>query len=405
MSPLKHLFRIIGLYLLAAAVFALPAAVVWPWGGPPTLDFIAWKMLATAFPSILSAVALALALTGAVQAAPLLGFWGRPDALIQQMKRDLDSPKSWKRRRVLQVLADYHGHPFGRVICWPLSLQGPAQIRNMILLYKEWLRISKDFARDKALLPHIVRRMQSPAKIVAWNRLCGVRVGGFRRLLRGPLPPVPADRLVTELRGRVEGALRQMADIINEAQPGQRADAEARIRDVVGALVWDALSWTVCIALDDAAAGDETRVPPAGPFGRAVDAALDGANEAVKDAILDVGIDDEEQAPYPERRPLPPVAPDRLAAALRVHIDKTVAAVVERVNGGQNLEEIASAQEEISRLFETLTGTTLELAAGLRVDAAAEKLPWSAAQGAWARRLRRMAALDSVVEPQAGPDR
>jgi hypothetical protein len=405
MSPLKHLFRIVGLYLPAAAVLAAPAIAIWLWGGPQA-DMIAWKVLATWFLIALSAACLVVALFGAVQAMPLLAFRNNPERLLDQLKRDLDSPRLWQRRRVLQVLADYYDHPFGRVWCWPVSLHSPTQVRNMTLLYKDWLRVKKKLTRDGTLLPHVVRRMPAPAKIAVWDKLSRMHIHALRGHTPFLIPPVSPDQVVAELRGRVEDALRRVAEIINEARPRELADAEGRIRDVLGDLVWDALSSVVRLSLDAAAEAPKTHVPPSAPLRPTVEAALDRANDAVKDAIFDLGIEDDEAAPYPERRPLPPFLVDRFAAAVRPHIDPAMKAAAERVNAARDLEGIAAADEEVRRLFEALAGTTLELAAGLRVDAAADGLPWSAAHGEWARKLRRMAALDSVVEGsrQAGDE-
>jgi hypothetical protein len=405
MSPLKHLLQSVAGCFLIALFLGFLAAMVFPWGEPFTPPR-ATQLMAAGFLSAVAVVFLCATAAAAMQAGSLLRYWGRPTALLDQMKQDLDSPKVWKRRRALQLLADHYGHPFGRVMCWPLGMaHSPVQLRNMILLYKEWLQISKEFARDQTLLPYVARRMVSPAKIALWRKLCGVRLARLRPpALDWRLPRVSPDRLVAELRHRVEEALRQVADILNHATPGQFGAAEGRVRDVLGELVWDALTSTIRLAIDADIAARENSIQPAGPLGPKVEAALDRANEVVKDAMLDAGIEeDEEPAPHPERRPLPTVAPDRLAAALRVHIDQTVAAIASRVNAARDLEGVAACDEEIRRLFDDLACRTLELAAGLRVDAAADRLPWSAAHGEWAKRLRRMAALDSVVEPGSEP--
>ena len=410
MSPLNYPTLAVRRYLLAAVFCGALAALVYPWSQNPYSGGLSF--LAPCFGSVVCLAGmtgcLGVAIAGAIQAMSLLPYSNRPKELLDRLKADLDSPRRWKRRLALQVLADHYGQPFGVISCWPGWHYSASQLRNMILLYKEWLQVSKEFSGDKRFALHILRRMRTPAKVAMWRELGGGRPGrGLHNMRDWTFPKVPAEELIETMRGRVEEAWRQMAEVINQARPESLMATESHIRDIIADLMWDALESALNVGLDAASAARARSTPPVRKAPtlppHAVAAALDRANEAVKDAILDVGIPDDGPAPDPARRPLPPVQPAQLATALRDKIDQTLAALAERVNIARDLEGVAASEAEIRDLFEGLAIHALELAAGMRVDAAAEKLPWAAGQGEWAKKLRRMTVLESLPDAEPEP--
>ena len=316
MSPLARPFRIILRYLPGAAILCIVVCLVYPWGQSPLSDrtFLTAPAAGCALCLLAATISLASALTGAVQAAPLLRYWGRPDALLEHLKTALDSPVEWKRRLALQILAEHYGLPFGPLISWPGWYGGPAQLDKTIFLYKEWLRTPADAGSGDALSPPFRPRTMAP-------------------------PP--------------------------------RQDL----------------------------------MPVFIPLGRAPDGVMERAADAVKDALLDAGTEEDEPASDPAHRLLPPLQPAHLADALREPVSQALAAVAERVNAAPDLEGVAACDDEIREIFEALAGHALELAAGLRIDAAAERLPWPAARGEWVKKFRRMVVMESLpaVEDEDAP--
>ncbi len=406
MSPLSRLFHFAFRYLLVGLFFLLLAVLVCPWGElfGPARGPLSWPLVGVFILVFLAGVSLSVGVAATAEVVPLLRYRGRPNDLLAQMKRDLDSPSYRKRRRALQVIADHLGHPFGRANWWPLVRRpSAAQVDNMTALYKECMRIAKVFRRDGTLCPHILGRMQSPAKFVLERALCGppspTDAPGRRPR---PLSLLP-DQLVAAMRGRVEDALRRVAAILSDPTAGRLAATEALVRDVLGDLVWDALDAALRLAIRAELAARENGAQTAGPLRGLVAEALDRSNDAVKDAILDLGAGDDEPAPHPERRPLPPVEPGRLAAALRETVERTLAALAGRVNAARDLEGVAACEQEVCDLFDDLAHHALELSAGMRVDMAADHLPWSGGSGEWSRKFRRMTAMESIVEPDQEP--
>ncbi len=159
----------------------------------------------------------------------------RPN-LIECAAEDLSSPRPWVRRRALQALADFVGHPFGLVLCWPRQRHSPEQFEALVGLYRDWLRLAR--AEEPplprpALDPTAFRRGQAPQEKRLGERidealdhladtirdtLMDWRVPGRPA---GPAPEpwnvVRPEQLEEAMRGPVCEALLAVAETINES--------------------------------------------------------------------------------------------------------------------------------------------------------------------------------------------
>jgi hypothetical protein len=120
---------------------------------------------------------------------------------------------------------------------------------------------------------------------------------------------------------------------------------------------------------------------------------MEGGADRVKDTIMDLGCPPPANAAAAGPLPLLETAP--FAAALREEIDRTLARMLEVVNGEPGGDWSPRTQEEVLALFHELGETALECALELRVRAA-EKEPPAAK---WVRKYRRMMAEEGRWPP------
>jgi hypothetical protein len=181
------------------------------------------------------AACLGLAGLIAVRLIMLAEYRFRPN-LLECAAEDLSSPRPWVRRLALQALADFVGHPFGLVLCWPRQCHSPQQFEALVNLYRDWLRLARaeepPFPRP-ALDPTAFRRGQAPQEKGLAERvdetldhladtirdtLMDWRVPGRpARSAPEPWSSVRADQLHEAMRGPVCEALLAVAETINES--------------------------------------------------------------------------------------------------------------------------------------------------------------------------------------------
>jgi hypothetical protein len=201
-------------------------------------------------------IALVEALAGARRAVEWLRCGSdpkRPD----EMAAALESPSEPERRRAVQVLADYYGHPFGRVECWPWVLHDTSRVDVLTAIYGKWWRKQKSVTKAEAARLAVAKRRAvevgaAPGEAEGAGRAGfpeGERQFWTRRVqplyeeaLRRKPPPLVYEPFLEAMRGKFEKALWAVTDAINGV-PGRHTvhDCEAVVRNVFVAMRWEAL--------------------------------------------------------------------------------------------------------------------------------------------------------------------
>ncbi len=117
-----------------------------------------------------------------------------------------------------------------------------------------------------------------------------------------------------------------------------------------------------------------------------VEAALERAADAVKDAVLDWMTEDEPPADAVDE--LPPLDREVFAEALRGRLDETLRQVADAINAAPTGAVVAASQERVHDLFVALWCEALELGLRMRMEAAGREPP----RGHWAKKFRAMRA-------------
>jgi hypothetical protein len=366
--PTLYVFLLIGVLLLPLAVASWPLTA-WVWGAvasspPPAAPNDPVPALLVAFAVLGGAVWLS-ALGWVVLRAVGIHRLKFRVATEGQMLAHLETCDPLHRRLALQTVADRVGQPFGLVACWPVQLHMRAEFDSLVSLYKAWLRI-RAWLRTRAHLRE------------------GVGAESPRTLNR--------DEFVEAMRGRTAKTLGRIADALNRVEQGRPADAaEAAVRDVLAALVVEALELGLRLRLDGAAQGHGVPRPHS-------ERLLDRAADAVKDAMLDWDPDGDDQ-PQPERVPLPPLEPARFAESLRGRVDEFLRSLADEMNAAPDVAGMEAAEDDVRALAEHFVRHAFAAAEEMRLDAAAARLGPAAGEGQWAKKLRRMAADSGAHDP------
>lgn len=336
---------------------------------------------------------------------------------LEQMAADLDSPKRWKRRRALQTLADYCGHPFGLVQCWPLRFYGARQLEAMRALYKEWWNATEDAISAKALA-RVVRQVRPTLCDALGDRMRAQQVLAAEpepepMPTLKPMPPMHLGRFVQAMDGKVKRTLRRVARTINDIPAGQINAAYLGIlHDRFMELCREALEVGLQLRCNTGAERDAPAPEPPKPARQQpeeerapgkVDALLLRMGDVVKDAILDwilPGAESEE----PNGTPLPPVEPGKLVTALHGKVEETLARLAEAMNEAPTAQAVVGSEERVAELLADLVRDALEAGLRLRVDAAVAGLPPSS-PGGWVDKYRRMKAAEGELPTLVGQSR
>jgi hypothetical protein len=132
----------------------------------------------------------------------------------------------------------------------------------------------------------------------------------------------------------------------------------------------------------------------------------DRAAEVVKDALLDLGADTDEDSPAGDALPasLPLVRPDEFAAAMHPHIEAALLLAAEAINEDECGCWSAVTRERVLALFHGLAQEALAQALELRVAAAEASMAQTGASGLWVRKYRRMCAAEGRWPPEPSED-
>jgi hypothetical protein len=194
----------------------------------------------------------------------------------QRMIADVDSPEIEVRRKALQTLVDFHGAPFGPIICWPFHCCTNLQMRAMEALIGRWLEVREQKAGQSE--EEIVERMfrfelgddspKLPAQPPAPPQPLGPieeKLDRMGEIIKNTLLDWNADALHSEetralddnallgpfdrgafaaaLGEKVTAAVEQAAEKIDQAQTvGELADCEAAIGEHLGELREEAVN-------------------------------------------------------------------------------------------------------------------------------------------------------------------
>jgi hypothetical protein len=410
MHPVPRLWLQACWPLLAAAGFCAVALLL----APPVTeavpeDFLAGSRLVLALAAAVAALFCLGAAVAPVRRALALARHRRRPELLAAVAADLTSPSRGQRRRALQFVADYAGHPFGAVSCWPYSRHTAEQFESLVALYREWWRHHEAAAQGETLSQLILsgsRAVAIAGRGAALQENSGLCEWGPKR----ELPPLSADRFVESLRGEVEQALRRVAETINQAPTGALVAAgEAEVRYVFADLLWEALARGLRLRL--AAAG--LLPPPAGPppppvvekprdarppLRARAEQALGRAADAIRDAVLDWDPELEERPSAPPPVPLPPLGPKVLVGALRGPVEEALERIAEALNEAPDARALAALEPDLRPLLEELLFEAVARGEELRLDAALAGLP-AAPEGGWRKKYRRMKAAEGDWPP------
>lgn len=122
-----------------------------------------------------------------------------------------------------------------------------------------------------------------------------------------------------------------------------------------------------------------------------MDALLERAADAIKDALLDWELDDESGQAMVGREDLPPLDAALFVAALLPRLEQVLWRMADAVNEAPAERILAAGEARIRELLADFCCDALKLGLQMRLDAAESvRPPRLAAQGSWARRWRRM---------------
>jgi hypothetical protein len=329
----------------------------------------------------------------AVRTVALADYAGRPD-LLGRVGADLSSPRPGARRLALQALADFAGHPFGLVRCWPWQRHSKEQFEGLVRLYLDWLRL-----RQAASVTENVPLEECRARALALHLLaCGLGEwpsSGFPEPdPEVPLLPLDEAAYLAALTPLLPDACLGLLRAVNHApSPSLIAAGEGAVRSVLLGLLWDALELAVALRLrlgKPALAPEPTAIRRAREarergLGARVSETLDRLADTVRDTLTDWRAD---RGPHGEPGPLPHVRPEQLEEAMRGPVCEALLAVAEAVNHSASP---GGCTAQLRPLFDDLLHVALARAERLRVDEAVGHLPPAERDG-WVDRFRRMRA-------------
>jgi hypothetical protein len=394
-APLLHAFGLV----LTALGLAIAAYLIAPIG-PEVLSAAELTELRRAlacYAAVAALFALTCALYPARRALALARHRRRPH-LLGRLIGDMSSSSRRARQRALQLLADYAGHPFGAVACWPYQWHTAEQFESLVALYREWWQHHQARAPKETLSKFILARSRA---IALAGHNATLREGSDIReaKLGRELPPLAEELFVESMRGRVEQALRHVAQTINHARDGALVAAgEEAVRSVFVELLWDALEQGLRMRL----AADAELPPPSPPAATPHEAhpslrsrarlALDRAADAIRDTLLDWDLEPEERAAKPPPVPLPALDPKVLVAALREPVEAALEDIAETLNQAPDARALAATEPNLRPILEGLLVEAVVRCEELRLGALVERLP--TAEGGWAQKYRRMKAAE-----------
>jgi hypothetical protein len=332
---------------------------------------------------------------------------------LDAVAADLEARENWKRRVALQTLADFHGHPFGHVACWPIQTHSPRQFDTMVALYQMWWQTARK-AEGNLIWWHETGELGELYLRSSRENLLPLNAAPeVRELTEVPLPPLSPSRFVEGLRPRAEEAFRRVADIINKAPSGAvLARSERQVYAVFADLAWQAL----LLGLDlrtgaaEAARGRNGHVHGFRPAGERVaskvDQLLQRVADSVKEALLELhlGMSDEEQEEEASPTPLAPLAPEQFVNAIHGKVEDTLRRMAEAINASPSGRTDQATQQQVFDLVTQLGCEALELGLQLRVAAQESLVPTGQlAAGDWASKFRRMKAAEGRWPPPAYP--
>jgi hypothetical protein len=124
-----------------------------------------------------------------------------------------------------------------------------------------------------------------------------------------------------------------------------------------------------------------------------MDALLERAADAVKDALLDWELDDEAGQTAAGLQELPPLDPALFVAALLPQLELVLWRMADAVNDAPAGRILAAGEARVRELLADFCCNALEVGLQMRLDAAEASRPARLpAPGIWARRWRRMHA-------------
>jgi hypothetical protein len=124
-----------------------------------------------------------------------------------------------------------------------------------------------------------------------------------------------------------------------------------------------------------------------------MEALLERAADAVKDALLDWELDDEAAQTPPGFEELPPLDPVLFVSAMLPQLEDMLWRLAEAVNDAPTGRILAASEAHVRELMADFCADAVEMGLQLRLDAAEAMRPLGLRPtGTWARRWRRMHA-------------
>jgi hypothetical protein len=144
--------------------------------------------------------------------------------------------------------------------------------------------------------------------------------------------------------------------------------------------------------------------PRRGSLWNRIDDTLDRWADAVKDALLDWELDDDEWRTLPPETELPALDEEEFLAALRGRTEQALREVADVVNALPPGAGWQRGQQAVAAILAELTRDTFAAGLQLRIDTALRHQEVvQPAPGLWAARYRRMMLEDSAYPPEPPP--